>query len=989
MDEPKFVCPKCKLAYASVKLYAAHVKVHPSLQNKKNAKIYIPCCFGCDSKFASAESFQVHITTFHKEVRKKGPNQPLPKDVIAGVKCPCCDEQLQHRDVYLKHLADHLKNEPFKTSGFICPLCPPPNEKKKEKGKNFSDVSKFRVHTSRYHPVENWNFDVSEVAISVPAGSFLVSPLPSDLEDIPEVDEDHETESEEELPEASCVENLGCEDNVYPDNLIKDQMARYYLKLESDFILPSTQVQDIASEIKLISELSHHALKNSLVEQLKKADVAEDVINSIVKQTFKHDPIFNIHHKYEDVEQLSTNHLRQKYWKANYPYIKPKQIRVGVDARGKNRYAHFVSIREGLTALLKNEKVRIFIRKSFEPRQTSDILKDYTDGTAYAEHMKQHPDGKCLQLHLFQDAFDFDAFGPTQGVYKINGVYYTLGNLPAEYRSKVDSILMTYLMLEKDMNPSVQEELLDHDKPKQIFKPLIEELEDLKINGIELDGEVIPVCLLFLIGDSLGQHTIGGFVKSFTCEFTCRFCPMSKTDFLAAPHEVRPLRTPDQYNEAVQVIKHKWTARRDKILRNFGKQVKRLNADRTDTVLAKCSDPGMKAILKKKISKSSFKKLCALNFQGVKYRPSPFNSELLQFHVCAPAMPPCLAHDLFEGIIKNVLPKILNSFIEKNWFDLDTLNRRIKSFKCRGSDARDAPTVLKNLDKLSGSAVENWNLLRLLPFIIGDLIQDEEDPMWKLYLTLKEICELVCAPSIRLTQVAYLKSLTRYFLHLVKTLLPHCLTPKMHWLAHYSDLVIVFGPLIRLFTLRFESKHMFFKNVGQACNCFINITKTLSQKYMYRFAYDHSSDIIPHCLDYDSSQSSPLNAGNLPEEIAALIPEDFTSDNTENLLKVTFNSVDYKIGDVMILDHADNALDLEVGVIDKILLHCQQTVHFIFQQKKAVNSTHGFYRLERGVSKRFTMKTLDVLPDYYPLPVYEFQGHSCITLKHSVICMGS
>lgn len=257
------------------------------------------------------------------------------------------------------------------------------------------------------------------------------------------------------------------------------------------------------------------------------------------------------------------------------------------------------------------------------------------------------------------------------------------------------------------------------------------------------------------------------------------------------------------YNNDVKNVKRRWITKRNEILKKIRKSVKRLDRRSADTVLAQCSAPGMKTILKKKVSKDSFEKLCGLNFQGVKYRPSPFNSDILQFHVCSPAMVPCLSHDLHEGVVKLVLGKILKYFIdEKKWFDLETLNRRIKAFKCKGSDARDAPTVIKSLDHMSGNAVEMWNLLRLLPFIIGDLIEDEDDPMWQLYLLLKEITELVCAPRISLQQVAYLRSLIWSYLSLVKTLLPDCLTPKTHWLNHYPDLIIYFGPLIRLFTLR-------------------------------------------------------------------------------------------------------------------------------------------------------------------------------------------
>jgi hypothetical protein len=113
-------------------------------------------------------------------------------------------------------------------------------------------------------------------------------------------------------------------------------------------------------------------------------------------------------------------------------------------------------------------------------------------------------------------------------------------------------------------------------------------------------------------------------------------------------------------------------------------------------------------------------------------------------------MPSCLSHDLFEGVVKSVLLKVLrHCILKKEWFDLQTLNCRIKDFKCKGTDANDKPQLLKSIKKLKGNATSTWNLARLLPLIIGDLIEDIY--VGQLYLHLKEIIEYVCAPKIKKT----------------------------------------------------------------------------------------------------------------------------------------------------------------------------------------------------------------------------------------------
>lgn len=102
---------------------------------------------------------------------------------------------------------------------------------------------------------------------------------------------------------------------------------------------------------------------------------------------------------------------------------------------GKPRKAHYVSIRDSLNILLRDSKVKAAVKQSFVYDISKDpfILSDFMDGSAYRDHRKSH-EGPCLQSLLFQDAFDFNAFVPSSGVYEPAGYYFSLGNIPAKYR---------------------------------------------------------------------------------------------------------------------------------------------------------------------------------------------------------------------------------------------------------------------------------------------------------------------------------------------------------------------------------------------------------------------------------------------------------------------------------------------------------------------------------------------------------------------------
>lgn len=184
------------------------------------------------------------------------------------------------------------------------------------------------------------------------------------------------------------------------------------------------------------------------------------------------------------------------------------------------------------------------------------------------------------------------------------------------------------------------------------------------------------------------------------------------------------------------------------------------------------------------------------------------------FHVCNFGLPPCLAHDLLEGIVTYDLPLIIRYFVLNDWVSYAELNSRIECFKYSRTDQRDKPVPIPESGKrLVGSAWQILTLLRLFPFFTGPNI-DTNDEVWYSLLKLTEIVEIVCAPQIHKSYVPYLEDIINEYLGLRKKLFPSVnLRPKHHYLTHYPEIILQLGPLRKLFTLRFESKHTFFKRV--------------------------------------------------------------------------------------------------------------------------------------------------------------------------------
>ena len=111
----------------------------------------------------------------------------------------------------------------------------------------------------------------------------------------------------------------------------------------------------------------------------------------------------------------------------------------------------------------------------------------------------------------------------------------------------------------------------------------------------------------------------------------------------------------------------------------------------------------------------------------------------------------------------------------------------------------------KGLSGFGQHAAKNWLFLRVLPFIIEDLINSESE-QWGVLEKLLTICSILVSPVILVETVAYLKTLIREFLSRFMQTFEGVIIPKLHYLVHCPRLILTLGPLINFWCMRFESK---------------------------------------------------------------------------------------------------------------------------------------------------------------------------------------
>ena len=467
---------------------------------------------------------------------------------------------------------------------------------------------------------------------------------------------------------------------------------------------------------------------------------------------------------------------------------------------------------------------------------------------------------------------------------------------------------------------------------KIVFQQLLNDLIKLETEGIELQGRRVKCQLFSFLGDNLGSHMIGGFSESFSCEFFCRYCLMTKDKFKTEPYESGVLRNVSHYETVV----------------------KRLQLQNANMM------------------------------HGIKIN-SVFN-QLQSFHVCRPGLPPCIGHDLFEGVVAYDLPLFVKHFVDQHWFTYDILNARIRRFLYMGCDAASKPPAFSvNGKRLAGQAVENWCLLRLFPIIVHDLISVPTDRVWLLLLQLKLVVELSCAPALSHAQVGYLNvAIKEYVCDRISLFPNHNLRPKHHFMIHYAYLFLQFGPLIRLWTMRLESKHSYFKKAMRNIRNFKNVTKTLAHLHQLYYCYMHTGTFLKDPLIYDDIPRSNITVCDSRIQ-QLLMSSGLLETNPVITSKVEYHGTAYQEGMIVVFRDEDSEHH-RFGLILHLVISCSKEFCLVVKRlNSSLVCNMGVYCLTE--EKNCLIKVIKCfdLVDYMPLHSYTVDGNKLLSLKHALL----
>lgn len=919
-------CHVCAYKAKSISDHLKHQRIHQGDFNFL-FKCPIPTCHFTYKSFPALNS---HVT-YHDVNRQEVTIGE------SGVQCMKCGDILACYQTLCYHsLNDHLKRDDSVT----CPLANACGS-----ARTFLKRRDLASHLSQYHP--GWREDFRHADIEIPARESVSEPEYENVAigavDVQNVsfpseaaDEANEGDSEEQRDDfansLSDTSYESFEDEVhliehdYSDEEVTSLIAKFYLMLEGKLLIPTSSVQKICNRLCFLSEIFCDRLKTNLEFHLKRVNLSDEAVSDVVNNALKEDVFFNVHHKSAPGVSLTSDHYRKTYYSKQFKFVPAVERNLRKNPQDRSAVVQDVSLKQTLEVFLEDPSVQEVVDASFcDENNDPTLIRNYTDGSVFKN---RNVPRRRIDLFVFQDAFkSVTSVDASNLKFKTLGVYFTIGNLRPHQRSKLRAKRLNFLTLEKAMN-SVRNGV------EKAFRKLVNAIKELEISGIQYKGETIPVRFQFLIGDHLGQHTVGGFLESFSSvHYFCRFCTLSRNKFREDVNQEHPVfrtarwRKPRRYNSAIQKIQ-----------------------DRN-----------------------------VYSYKGIK-RNSVFN-ELHFFHVADPGQPSCIGHDLFiGGVVDCDLASMIKIFVTKKWFSYDLLNRRIREFKCIGNDRPNKPASV-NLKgkKLGGHAVQNWTLLRLLPLIIGDKV-DTSDEVWTLYLLLKGICELVCAPALRESQIDLMQTYIDKYL-MARKILPNKYKPKHHYFHHLPRMYRLFGPLIHLWTLGFEQCHQFYKKVAQICKCFINLTKTAASKHQLLQAYQSTGPLFP-AEAIHHSMAFPLVAESYGSSLCDFLKGQNFSQNASVLTSVTIQDIRYEKDQWLILENVVGNNAIMVGKI-KIIVCDQNNYKVIVTKHKAVIwRQYGLYKIKNANVVEAVVNLDGTMENPCPHAVYKFQGRHCLSLKH-------
>lgn len=374
-----------------------------------------------------------------------------------------------------------------------------------------------------------------------------------------------------------------------------------------------------------------------------------------------------------------------------------------------------------------------------------------------SEFFKENP--LAAWLHLSSD--DFEILNPLQskaGVHKICAIYLSIQNLPTKYLSKCKNIYLVALCNADDIKSKTTDF-------NNLWQEIVRDIKYLETVGVEIDGQPNLKCALTHVSfDNLGANQSLGYMASFSSNYYCRHCLLSKEQCQTAiQQDTHLLRTKTIYSEQLRIIENS----------------EKVKYDETQ----------------------GLKFYCKLN-------------DLSNFHVLDnPTVD--IMHDLAEGVVPFLLKNLLGHVINEKVFSENDFNWMTQFYAYGYLHRHDIPSQICTTKRSLGqNAAQSLCLFRHMPMILYEYREKEHlQTVWPSVISLLRIVEIVYSYEATDDLLNILQMEIQKHLASIQNILNEHLRPKHHFMVHYPYICRVMGPLIHLNMMRIEAKHQDIKRL--------------------------------------------------------------------------------------------------------------------------------------------------------------------------------
>ena len=355
-------------------------------------------------------------------------------------------------------------------------------------------------------------------------------------------------------------------------------------------------------------------------------------------------------------------------------------------------------------------------------------------------------------------------------------------------------------------------------------------------------------------------------------------------------------------------------------------------------------------------------------------------NELSNFHICWRS-PSDIAHDIFEGFGNDLIKTTIEYCVSLNYFNLEYLNGKIRNFTYVGHDKTNKPVEL-SIDShkkivVKETAMQCHCLLRLLPLLIGHKIP-EGDPVWELYTFFRQLLDYMLSPSLTRGQIACFENETKDFLQCYfQKNDDQRVKPKAHYMLHYAQQYLTFGPLIQSCTLRFEGKHSFFKDTMRRTKNFKNPVNYLAKKSQFLQCFYHKNEnFLP-----DNGDSFKNKATFVDSSVKDYLEDKFSISTICLYTSASINRLDYSNKHCIVLNVSD--VDISFGQVIYISNVAGRSLLVYQLMKTLYFSTHlHAYIAQQSYDESVQSIYISDIKFPFPIPVYIAEQYKVIVLPH-------